>query len=337
LRAHLVAADARRERLPRRQRKDALQRDAERARGLLLLLRDLPFDLLERRERILERIDLVEDDEARRRIRAEVVAPDHEVGLGDAGVGAEDEDGRVRARQQAQRQLGLGADRVQARRVEDDEALLEQRMRVVDQRVAPRRHLDAAGVVARRVVVRSLVVPEAERAGALLAHPLGAGHFDQRLRELVGVADVELEAPPGPRLLAHLAEREAFEARLDRQQQQRRRLVAAPAELDRAHRRPSWRRRQDAATGVGEEDRVDELGLAARELGDEGDDELLVAEPLAQCGDLLGGLAARELVLAKEAREVFEPVAERGTPAAEGVETGGEGRRHRGARWLEAW
>ena len=52
---------------------------------------------------------------------------------------------------------------------------------------------------------------------------------------------------------------------------------------------------------------------------------------------LLGGLAARELVLAKEAREVFEPVAKRGTPSAEGVETGGEGRRHRGARWLEAW
>ncbi len=161
---HRVAADARGERLPRREREDALQRHAERARGLLLLLRDLRLDDLERRQRILEGVDLVEDDEARRRVGAEVVAPDREVGLGDAGVGAEDEDGRVRARQQAQRQLGLGADRVQARRVEHDQALLQQRVRVVDEGVAPGRHLDLAFVVARRVVVGRGVVPEAERA-----------------------------------------------------------------------------------------------------------------------------------------------------------------------------
>ena len=179
---HRVAADARGERLPRREREDALDRHAERARGLALLLRDLRLDLLERRERIFERVDLVEDDEARRRVRAEVVAPDRQVGLGDAGVGAEDEDGRVRARQEAQRQLGLGADRVQARRVEDDEALLQERVRVVDEGVAPGRHLDLAGVVARRVVVGRRVVPEAERARLLLADPLGARDLEQRLR-----------------------------------------------------------------------------------------------------------------------------------------------------------
>ena len=149
----VVAVDARGERLARREREHALQRHAERARGLALLLRDLRLDLLERRQRVVERVDLVEHDEARRRVRAEVVAPDRQVGLGDAGVGAEDEDGGVRARQQAQRQLGLGADRVQPRRVEHDQALLEQRMRVVDERVAPGRHLDLAVVVARRVVV----------------------------------------------------------------------------------------------------------------------------------------------------------------------------------------
>ena len=90
--AHVVAVDASGQRLARREREDALQRHAERARRLALLLRDLRLDLLERRERILERVDLVEDDEARRRVGAEVIAPDHEVGLGDAGVGAEDED-----------------------------------------------------------------------------------------------------------------------------------------------------------------------------------------------------------------------------------------------------
>ena len=114
---------------------------------------------------------------------------------------------------------------------------------------------------------------------------------------------------------------------------QRRRLVAAPAELDRAHRRAPRRRRQDAPAGVGEEDRVDELGLAARELGDEGDDELLVAEPLAQRVEVLGGRAVRQVVLGEELGERVEPLAQRGAPAAEGVETVGEGRSHRNRGW----
>jgi hypothetical protein len=185
-------------------------------------------------------------------------------------------------------------------------------------------HHDLAGLVARRVVVGRRVVPEAERARLVLGDPLGARHLLQRLRQLVGVADVEREAAPGARLGAHLTERKALEARLDRQQQERRRLVGAPAELDRAHRRAARRRRQDATAGVGEEDRVDELRLATRELGDEGDDELFVTKSLAQGGDLLRGLAVGEVVLVEETRERFRPLAQRCAPAAEGVETGGE-------------
>ena len=327
--AHLVAADARGQRLARREREHALHRHAERARRLLRLLRDLRLDLLERRERIVQRVDLVEDDEARRRVCAEVIAPDREVGLGDAGVGAEDEHRRVRARQQAQRQLGLGADRVEARRVEHHQALLQERMRVVDERVAPGGHLDLAVVVDGGVVVGRVVVPEAERARLLLADPFRARHFEQRLGELVGILHVEREPAPGARLAPHLAERQAFEARLDRQKEKRRGLVATPAELDRAHRRAARRGRQDAAAGVGEEDRVDELRLAARELRDERDDELLVAQTLAQRRDLIGRVALRELVLGEEAGERFEALAERGTPAAEGVEAGGERGSHR--------
>ena len=93
-------------------------------------------------------VDLVEDHDApraRRRVRAgDVVVPDLEVGPRDAGVGGEDEQHRVRRREQDQRQLGLGADRVEARRVEDDQPLLQQRMREVDDRVAPARDVDAA-------------------------------------------------------------------------------------------------------------------------------------------------------------------------------------------------
>jgi hypothetical protein len=125
--AHRVAFDAGRERLACRQREHPLQVDAEGTCGFPLLLRDLRLDLLDRGQRVDQRIDLVEDDEARRRLGAEMVAPDRQVGLGDTGVGAEDEDGRMRRGQQRERQLGLGADRVQARRVEDDGALAQQR------------------------------------------------------------------------------------------------------------------------------------------------------------------------------------------------------------------
>jgi hypothetical protein len=158
----------------------------------------------------------------------------------------------------------------------------------------------------------------------LLGDPFGSRHLLKRLCKLAGVTDVEREAAPGARLGAHLAEGQALETGLDRQQQQRRRLVAAPAELDRAHRRAARSRRQDAPAGVGEEDRVDQLRLAARELGDEGDDELFVTKSLAQGGDLLGSLAVGEVVLIEKARERLRSFAQRGAPAAEGVETGGK-------------
>ena len=119
-----IAVDACGERLARRQRVDALHVDAEDACRLAALRVDLVAHLLGRRERVDERVDLVQHDEARERVGAEVVTPDREVRLGDAGVGPEDEDGRVRSRQQAQGQLGLRTDRVQARRVEDHQPCL---------------------------------------------------------------------------------------------------------------------------------------------------------------------------------------------------------------------
>ena len=74
----------------------------------------------------------------------EVPVPHLEVGLGHAGVGGEDEQHRMRVREQVERELGLGADRVQSRRVEDHEALLQQRMREIDDRMAPARDVDRA-------------------------------------------------------------------------------------------------------------------------------------------------------------------------------------------------
>jgi hypothetical protein len=333
----VVARDATGERHPCRDREDVAGVDAERARRLAQLLRDLQLDLALRGERVGERVDLVEDDEALRRVRAEVVPPDRQVGLGHARVRAEDEDGGVGGRQQAEGELRLGADRVQAWRVEHHQTLLEQRVRVVDDGVPPRRHLDQPFVVARRVVIGVGVVPEAERTGPLLGDVLGAGDLDQRLGQAVGVVDVQLDPAPGARLQPQLGQRQPFEAGLDRQQHERRRLVVAPAELDRAHRRAAGCRRQDPPAGVGEEDGVDELRLAARELGDEGHHQLLVAEPFAQRRELVGSLAVGEGRARRGIGQVLEALAVGGTPAAEGVEAGGERRVSSRGAGFESW
>jgi hypothetical protein len=229
-----------------------------------------------------------------------------------------------------QRQLGLGADRVEARGVEDDEALAQQRMRVVDDRVAPRRHLDPALVVARRVVLGMRVVPEAERARrASVTHSVrvtsssacaswsGSSICSSRRRQ----ARCWMRSSPSERP----SSRVSIGSRASDGG-----LLAVPAELDRAHRRPPGRRGQDAAAGVGEEDRVDQLRLAARELGDERDDELLVAEALAQRGDLVAGGALRQVVLAEEAGQRVDAQGQGGAPLAEGIEAGREGMGHRG-------
>ena len=215
----------------RRQREHVLRRSTPSVRAVLaLLLRSIcASHLARRRQRVGQRVDLVQHDEARRRVAAEVVAPDREVGLGDAGVGAEDEDRGVRRRQQAERQLGLGADRVQARRVEDHQALLEQRVRVVDQRMAPRRHLDLAVGVARRVVFGMRRRPRS-RARALrrrVTHSVRVTSASASA-SCVGVVDVERR---GASRRAGCARSSASDSgsqpRLDRQQRAARRLVAA--------------------------------------------------------------------------------------------------------------
>ena len=99
-------------------------------------------------ELVPQAVDLVQDHDAarlRRRVVArQVLVPHVEVGLGDAGVGRKDEQHGVRVGKQRERELGLGADCVQSRRVQNDEALLQQRMREVDHRMAPARDLDRA-------------------------------------------------------------------------------------------------------------------------------------------------------------------------------------------------
>ena len=72
--------------------------------------------------------------------RGDMVAPDFDIGFGHASVGGQQEQHGVGVGQQAQGELRLGADGIQARRVENDQTLFQQRMGI-DQRVAPTRNL----------------------------------------------------------------------------------------------------------------------------------------------------------------------------------------------------
>ncbi len=64
----------------------------------------------------------------------------------------------------------------------------------------------------------------------------------------------------------------------DRQRANARRQRVVVQQLGRAHSGAAGRRRQDALAIVGEENRVDQLGFAARKLGDECDHELVLRQ-----------------------------------------------------------
>ncbi len=74
-------------------------------------LRDLDLDLHVVAQFVPQTVDLVQHDEAARRVRrADVIAPDLDVGARHPGVGREHEQHRVGAGDQVQRQFGLDAD-----------------------------------------------------------------------------------------------------------------------------------------------------------------------------------------------------------------------------------
>ena len=76
---------------------------------------------------------------------------------------------------------------------------------------------------------------------------------------------------------------------------------------------------------VGEEDRVDELGLAARELGDEGDDQLVLVQAFQQLLDLEVDLGVGQVLLGQPFVQRSRCAADKAAPpVAVGFETGRE-------------
>ena len=125
----VVAVHLRHQRLLRRHGEHLRGADTENRCARFDLPVDFRVDLGHRLQIVPEAVDLVENDDAAGLrcgiIAGEVLRPHVEIGLRDAGVGGEDEQHRVRVGQQIERELGLRSDRIQSRRVEDHESLLQ--------------------------------------------------------------------------------------------------------------------------------------------------------------------------------------------------------------------
>ena len=201
-------------------------------------------------------------------------------------------------------------------------------MRVVDESVAPGRHLDPAAVVDRRVASGFVVVPETQGARLFQIDPFGARDFLQRLHQPVGPVDIERQGLPGRVAGPQFGQRQAVEPRRDRQQPQAGRAAGLPCQLDRAHGRASRRGGQHPAPGIGEEDGVDQLRLAARKLGHEGDDELFMRQPFTHRSQPGGVCSVEPLVLGEGALQPLQPRQHGVAPLAQRVQAGGESRSH---------
>ena len=143
---------------------------------------DFAFDFLGAFQLVPQAVDLVQHHQAALLVPllvADVIAPDLDVGLGDAGVGREDEQHRMGVGQHVEGQFRLGADGIEARRVEDDQPLLQQRMREIDDGVAPAGDLHRAVFVHGDDAVFVFFVIQPIACGFLQADLLGLAHLQE--------------------------------------------------------------------------------------------------------------------------------------------------------------
>lgn len=319
LEQHIVAVDLGNQALLRRHRHHLAERHAQHVRRIAALLVELLLHLRRGVQGIPQRVDLVEHDQPGLVVlarSAQMLTPDRQVGTRHTRVRAQDEHHRVRLGNQVDRQLGLGTDGIQARRIQNHKALLEQRMRHIDQCVAPHRHVHHAARVDHRVVVWRIVVPEAQGPRLVDRHAAHLGHLGQGLGHLLRVIDVESNLVPLVLLEAPLGQSLRLQAGLDGQQAKARRRTLLVRQLGRAHGGAARARRHDAAAVVRKEDRVDQLGLAARELRDKRHHHLVAADLLFQALQAFLDGRIHQLVRTHPVRQLLELLRKRALPGA---------------------
>ena len=179
-----VAADACNQALLRRKCNDVLARQVQNSRRLQKLTFDAGFNLLIGFQLVPHQIDLVEHGNASRHITLHVLLPDLEIRLGHSGIHCQQEQHRVRVGNHGQSQFRLCAQGVQSGRVENDQSLFKQRMRVIYQRVAPAWNVHFAATTNHGRGHEVALVKQPERVGFRHADRLylgqaghGFGHF----------------------------------------------------------------------------------------------------------------------------------------------------------------
>ena len=314
-----VVLDARHQALLRRHGEDHATVHAERLRHRVHLATDLEVDLRIVAQPVPQTVDLVEHDEATALARAaalHVVAPDRQIALGHAGIGGEDEQHRVGVGQHRQRELGLGADGVEARRVEHHQPLLEQRMGELDHRMAPARNLDQPVGARLDALLARQIDRKAEHLRVLGGDALGLAHARKRTLQAGRIDRGQRIDRPFLAVALELAHRRLPCAGADRQQAQLGGRPLAPLQLGRTHGGTPGARGQDAVAMVAEEDRVDEFGLAARELGDEGHGELVVVQALEQILQAQVALRVAHVIAREPGTQARHRLARIAAPAA---------------------
>ena len=294
-----VAADAGRQRLLRRHREHPAARQLQHARGFLGLPLDAGLHLGIALQLVPQHVDLVQHRHVVIGMAMHVFLPDFHIRARHPGIGRQQIHHRMRIGNHRQREFRLGAQRVEPGRIEYRQPGLQQRMRVIDHGIAPGRHLHGA-VGAQQVTFAGVfAVPQPEFDGIHRRHRFGLGEFFQAFLQLPRIARVEQHPAPLDRHVLQARQRFAAAARFDRQQAQAGHVIGAGEQLGRAHGGAPGVGRQQALTVVGEEQGVDEFGLAARKLGDEGHHQLVLAQAGRGIGQPQGALGI-DAVLAVE-------------------------------------
>ena len=168
-------------------------------------------------EVVPEYVDLVHDGEqATFRLVVEglhMLLPDVEIAGGDAGVGRQQKDDRLGAGQHRQGQFRLATQGVQARRVENTQALAQQRVIEVDDGVAPGRHQHVAGCVGSL----QIVWVETQADGFLHRHAPAGRHLGEGLGHVVRIAGIQRNVHPMARRALELRDAGLGDPRFDRQ------------------------------------------------------------------------------------------------------------------------
>jgi hypothetical protein len=143
-----------------------------------------------------------------------------------------------------------------------------------------------------------------------------------RLAHLLRRGEIERKGDPLVGVTLELGDRGVLQARFDRQQPDRRWLGGVVEELRRTHRRAARGGRQQALPEVREEDGVDEFGLAPRELGHEGHDQLVLVQALEQLLNLEVHLGVRQVLVLQPPVKAGDAGGKPAPPVAVCLETG---------------